>query len=936
MLLSGVSAARGQSGGVPVFTTARAAHQLTIEQAARAFPVRLRGVVTYYDPYIDPRRPAFFVSDASGAIFIALSTLPPSPFKAGDLVEVDGVTGAGDFAPIIDRATARAIGSAPLPDYAPRVSMSELLTGSQDGQWVELEGVVRSVLDSGRNVVLTLSLEDGDIAATTVREAGVDYESLVDARILLRGNTGPVFNHRRQMTGAHLLFPGVDTMKIEEPAPARPFDASVVPAVSLLRFTPNQAFLHRVHLRGSVTLFWPGRALCLQDGSQGLCAQTAQTARLNYGQEADIVGFPATGEFTPTLVNAIFRGRDRSAEGNHGIAALPVTADQAFSGEHDAQLVELQGQLIGEDRAADDPSIVVRAGNRIFSAVLPRTLLPSGTRTLSGWESGSWLKLIGICSVHSAPGGSVVREGFSVPASFRIMLRSTADVVVLRMPSWWNAAHSLEVLAVALFGILLTAVALLRQVRRGRRITAELRLEMGERRRAEEATRCALQQMEHQAHHDPLTGLANRLMFDTAIRAALASADRKGTRVGLLYLDLDRFKVINDSLGHAAGDILLREAAERLSKVSPSESLLARLGGDEFALLLPDIEGKSDAEAAALGVVRSLGEPFLIEGLPWHCPASVGLSLFPDDAQSAMVLQKNADAALYRAKRTARGQVVAFDRLMCERAARSAQVETALRRGLEKGGFSLVYQPQYWVRGGLYGFEASLRLRDRILGQIGPAEFVEVAEESGLIGSVGEWALRAACRQWAAWVSEGRPPVCMAVNLSPAQIGLPDFPALVRTVLDETAMPPEWLELELTESGILAGGDLSLAELKTIGVRISADEFGTGFSSLNSLSRSVIDCIKIDRSFVRDASSTPGTLPFIRTIVSLAHSLGMKTVAEGVETQDQKAAVVSAGCDILQGYLLSEPLPGEEAAKLLGRPVPGADRVADEALVGVA
>ncbi len=686
-LLTGLPALHGQEAGLPILTTARAAHQLTIEESARAYPVRLRGVVTYYDPYIDPRRPSFFVSDASGGIFIALSTLPAHPLRAGDLVEVEGFSGPGDFAPIVNGTTARKIGEASLPRTAPRVSLSDLLTGSQDGQWVELEGVVRSVMHSGQNVFLNLALTDGDIAATTLREEGVDYESLVDSRILLRGNAGPVFNHRRQMTGAHLLFPGMSTLRIEEPAPARPFDSPVVPAASLLRFTPNQAFRHRVHLRGSVTLFWPGRALCLQDRSQGLCAQTAQTGKISPGQEADVVGFPATGEFTPTLKNAVFVSLDRT----QGIVGLPVTADQAFSGEHDAQLVEIEGQLIGEDQAAEDPSIVLRAGNHIFAAVLPRAFLPgdpdrAGRSTLSAWESGSWLKVIGICSVHSLSEGRIVREGFSVPASFRIMLRSTADVVLLQKPSWWNAAHSLEVLAVALFGILLTAVALFRQVRQGRRTAVELRREMGERQRAQETTRCALQQMEHQAHHDPLTGLANRLMFDTRMRAALASVERTGSKVGLLFLDLDRFKAVNDSLGHAAGDTLLCEAAGRLRKVSPPGSLLARLGGDEFALLLPGIAVKSDAETVAHQVVRELGEPFLIEGLPWHCPASVGLSLSPDDAQSATVLQKNADTALYRAKRTARGQVVTFDHLMSERAERTAQVETALRRGLQKGG----------------------------------------------------------------------------------------------------------------------------------------------------------------------------------------------------------------------------------------------------------
>jgi diguanylate cyclase (GGDEF)-like protein len=659
--------AQSQPAVLPTLTTTRAAHQLTVAESRRAYAVRLRAVVTYYDPYIDPHRPLFFVSDSTGSIYVGLSVTPAVPLKTGQLVEVTGVSGPGDFAPIVERSSVRVIGDSHLPSTAPHVSMTRLLTGDEDGQWVEVEGVVHAVVESARKIVFKLALSDGDINATTMREQGADYQHFVDAKILLRGNTGPLFNHRRQMTGWSLLFPGLATVKVEEPVPLRPFASSAVPLNGLLSYSPNIAFRHRVHIRGVVTLFWPGRMLCLQDGPQGLCAQTAQTTPLQPGESADVIGFPAVGEFNPILTDANYK----ASGGWRPVPPLAVTAAQALSGDHDAELVEIVGQVIGEDRAAKDPSILLSSGKLVFSLIRSGQSWPEASPTL---EEGATLRVTGICSVQSSAREN--RGGFLTPKSFRILLRSPEDIVVVGRPSWWNAAHTLRVLALALLIIVLTAVALFRQVRRGIRTASELR-------RAQEATRCALEQMEHQAHHDPLTGLANRLMFDKSILSALDLAERTRQRVGLIYLDLDRFKVINDTLGHAAGDIVLRQAAERLTSASPQDSLLARLGGDEFALLLPGISSRVQAEAVGQGIVKVLAAPYKIDGMPWHCPGSIGLSLFPEDAEAAAALQRSADTALYRAKRASPGQLVTFNRSMSEQAERSVLLENALRRALE-------------------------------------------------------------------------------------------------------------------------------------------------------------------------------------------------------------------------------------------------------------
>jgi signal transduction histidine kinase/CheY-like chemotaxis protein len=461
--------AHGQAAGLPTLTTARAAHELPVEESRRAYPVSLRGVVTYYDPHLmglgtpaDPWRAAFFFCDATGCIFVALSAMPAAPLVPGQSIEVTGVSGPGDFAPIVDHASARLIGEGHLPAEAPRVNLTRLMTGGDDGQWVELEGVVHSVSGHLNKTALKLALGDGLIAATAVTEPGVAYDGLVDATIRIRGNAGPSFNHQRQISGAYVMFPGMAGVKVVEPAPAHPFATPVEHIGGLLRFTPHADFRHRTHIRGTVTLLWPGRAICVQDATQGMCGQTAQTTPVRPGEVVDAVGFPAVGEFTPTLSDATYRATGAWQP----IPPLAVNAEEALLGEHDAKLVSIQGQLIGENRAAQDPVIFLSAGGHVFPVVLPR---PSQGQALPGWEEGSTLRVTGICTVQPDGEGSILRVGFATAKTFRFLLRSPADVVVVRRPSWWNPAHTLRVLALALaiaLGVLVWVIVLRGRVKR--------------------------------------------------------------------------------------------------------------------------------------------------------------------------------------------------------------------------------------------------------------------------------------------------------------------------------------------------------------------------------------------------------------------------------------------------------------------------------------
>jgi signal transduction histidine kinase len=423
-------------------TKAHDAHSLTSEQAAQNYPVQLRAVVTYYDPYIDLQHPTVWVSDSSGGIYVELSSVPAVPFKAGDLVEITGVSAAGGYAPIVKASEARVIGRAPLPTTPPKVTLAQILTGAEDGQWVEVEGVVHAVRESGKNIDLDVALGDGTVTATTVKEVGADYDSLVDAKVRLRGNQAPLFNHQGAMTGAYLLFPDRSQVTVEEPAPAYPFALPISPVRGLLRFTPEPPSNHRVHIRGTVTLAWLGRLLCIQDGLQGLCAQTDQTTPITPGELADVIGFPIIGAFTPTLTSATYEAAGFQAS----VPPVAVTADQALDGNHDAELVELQGQLVGQDETAGHPNVVLSSRNQVFAAVLPAQ---SGM-WLPAWKKGSTLKVVGICSMKGGPDrAGIPWDGFSIPASFRILLRSPQDVVVIKNPSWWTPTHAISALCLA-------------------------------------------------------------------------------------------------------------------------------------------------------------------------------------------------------------------------------------------------------------------------------------------------------------------------------------------------------------------------------------------------------------------------------------------------------------------------------------------------------
>ena len=445
-----------QPGGLRVLTTAKEAHTLSLEEAQRGYPIHLRGVVTYYDPYIDVRHGAMFVRDNSGGIFVVAPTAPILSMRAGTLVDVTGVSGPGDYAPVVDQSKITVIGQSRVPAEALRASFTQLSTGAEDAQWVEVEGIVRSVQPSDKNVTFELAMSDGTVSVTTVKEPAGDYARLVDARVRVHANAAPFFNRNRQLTGVRLFVPTLAEATVLEPGPTDPFALPLRPVGSLMRFMPGTASGHRVHVRGTVTMQRPGRSLCVQDDAQGLCVQTAQDTPVSAGDVVDIVGFPAVGEYSAILANATFR----QSEKGQPVRAIAVSPAQAVRGDYDAKLVRIDGQLIGRDGAAQEPTFLMSSGSYLFPVVLPalssRALAPD-------WEEGSILRVTGVCSVRVDPQGTVLKEGAAQPASFRILLRSPADVSVLATPSWWTADRTRSILTTVLvltIGVLCWVVVL--------------------------------------------------------------------------------------------------------------------------------------------------------------------------------------------------------------------------------------------------------------------------------------------------------------------------------------------------------------------------------------------------------------------------------------------------------------------------------------------
>ena len=423
------------------------------------------------------------------------------------------------------------------------------------------------------------------------------------------------------------------------------------------------------------------------------------------------------------------------------------------------------------------------------------------------------------------------------------------------------------------------------------------------------------------ATHDPLTNLPNRRTFIERLEHSLQMARRSGTPLAVVFLDLDRFKIVNDTLGHGSGDALLVAVSQRLQQHLRADDTVARLGGDEFTMILPVVRGMENGVIVAEKLLKVFEQPFMLLGQEFIVGASMGISLYPSDGEDSATLLRHADDAMRRAKKSGRNQYQFYRAEMTEAAQVQLELERDLRSAVSNQQLELHYQPQFdLLSNALIGVEALLRWKHPTRGYIPPLQFIPVAEDSGLIVSIGEWVLRQACEQLSAWQRDSGLRFRVAVNVSALQFERHDLVESVSSALREYHVDAKWLELELTESLVMrdvAGSSSQLQKLRDLGVQIAIDDFGTGYSSLAYLQRLPIDRLKIDRAFVKDLGGNPDTTPLAQAIIGLAHTLGMEVVAEGIETAQQLEILRGMGCEIGQGYLLGRPAPSADLLERL-------------------
>lgn len=888
---------------LPVLAAVRAIHDLPAEKARLAYPVHVRATVTYYDSHNDGRHASLFVHDATAGIFVLIAAdmqWPGEAPHAGSLVDIVGVSAPGDYAALITQCRIRVIGESHTTFVAKPVSFTHLSSGVEDAQFVETDGVVRSVVESARRVTLNITMADGVIGAVTVKQPGVDYRDLVDATVRVQGSVGTLFNENRQMIGAHLMFAKRSSVQVIQPPPADVFGLPVRPIDRLSRFAAAALLPHRIHVRGTVTLYWPGQLVCIQDVTQGICAQSSQSTSLGLGEVIDVAGFVASGGYKPGLVDASFRPRPAQEL----VTGSKVTAADALQGDHDAGLITIEGRLIGRDLTSKQPTLLLAAGDVMFPAILPEGTTSATVRDL---EVGSKVSVTGICRVVLDAQGMASGSGVAVTKSFHVLTRSESDVVVLETPSWWNVAHTLLALGTATaitFVVIGWVVVLRKRVEHQTKIIRE-----------------SEERFHHMAQHDGLTGLPTRGVLHERLRIALQKLHHSGTGLALLMLDLDDFKHVNDTLGHDGGDETLRVMSRRIQETIRLTDLVARMGGDEFIILLEDLSEAKQAEAVAAKIVTALSVPIPIRHQEVPVSVSVGVCAIFDGSVDPEALLKSVDLAMYQAKEQGRNRFKVFSDEMAATTFAKQRMKEGLAHALERQELELFYQPIVSCESDeLTGFEALLRWNSKELGRVMPGDFITLAESSGMIVSIGEWVIRQACMQIGQLERELERQFTLAVNLSPRQLLQKELPESIRRILEDFGRPAHRLKMEITEN-ILMADSLSyqetIVQIRNLGVQLAIDDFGTGFSSLSYISRFPVNWIKIDRSFIAKCATDQASLAVVRAIIAMAHSLNIRVIAEGVETYEQLLVVKQEDADSIQGYYYSRPTAYEDLRTLV-------------------
>ena len=928
--------------------TVAAVRELPEERASLALPVRISGVITYNDP--EWRQ--LYLQDATGGIYSKYSGAR-TELHAGEKVTVVGLTNAGGFAPVIVAPKFMNEGAAPLPSPLP-VTAIEAAGGMRDSQFVQVQGVIHPVKigeEAAHLFTFELYSSFGQIHVyiSSLPSYIQRLRQLEDARVSIRGVFSTVFNSRRQLIGYQLLITSPDDIQVIEPSVQNPFELTPIPIGELLQYSDRVKSGHRVKVKGWVTMV--GRdSLYVQDDSGGVEVH-GDNASLQPGDLVEALGYPSlVGRYSPVLTDAVFRSLGRKVP----TFAKTATIESILQGQYDSQLVSIEGKLLASIDGPSGKSLLLQSGIHTFAAELNTN--DSGAE---GWlpKDGSVLRLTGICSAQVDP-NKLYLFLRQQPVGFKVLLRSPSDVTLVKAAPFWNLQHAflaLVTFALVILVALMWVSALRRRVRvqklalqkaaetakaiedlsnamlevstsqefnttvsvRGSEEVAQLVVGfngmLSELQRSEQANREAEAKLQRQALTDELTQLPNRRHLSDHLSQSLAAAKCDNSMLALLYIDLDGFKLVNDSLGHVTGDVLLVQVAERLGSRLRKSDTLARIGGDEFTAILKGIKKKDEAQTVAENLLKALARPFQIEGQEITIGASIGISTFPDHANDEMDLLQQADNAMYAAKRSGKNHFAFFTQDLGNSVRERMTLENQLRRALEDASITVDYQPEFDLASNrLVRFEALARWTHPTLGAIPPSKFIPVAEESGLIVPLGAYIMERACTEAVGWQSLADHPIQVAVNVSSVQFARDAFVDEVFEMLKRTGLNPNLLEIELTESAMLVGvsrAAKSIQLLRSIGISFAIDDFGTGYSCLSYLPQLGFDALKIDRSFVKELIKRPETRAMVRSLVTLAHDLGMRVIAEGIETPAQLKLIEDMGGDEAQGYLLGRPTP---------------------------
>lgn len=939
-----------ESGDVvsnPPITTVHAIRNLPPALAAQALPVRLTGVVTYVDSIWH----YLYLQDPTGAIFVKYAGDPPRLLH-GERVQLTGISNPGDFAPVIVSPSFRMEGQAHMPVAVP-VTPDAAAAGIRDSQYVTIEGIVHpmSVGAEARHPMLTFELFTAfgqvHVYTSPLFPSYRHIRYLEDAKVRMRGVFGTVFNSRRQLVGYQFLVQSPSDIDVVEPAVPNPFAMHSTPIENLLRFSPNARFGHRVKVEGTVTMVAPD-FLYLQDAGGGVEIR-GDTRDIHVGEVVDAVGYPTlAGRYSPIMADAAFRPTGRSSFVTPRIA----TGESLLRGQDDSMLVTVQGRLVTILNGPAGRSFVLQSGVRTFTAQLDTLDQGIDMRQI---REGSVLRLTGVCLtlVDSNKLYTLLEQN---PSSFEILMRSPRDLTIAQAAPFWTLQKVFVLLALVSLAVLATLIWVTRLRRRVRvqalalrkasetaqaihdlsdamqNVSRDQRFDqpvsvrgseeiaqlvvgfnrmLSDLKQRDDAMREAEAKLQHMALNDPLTGLPNRRLLTDRLRQSLARARRENYKMAMLYIDLDGFKLVNDSLGHDFGDKLLAEVARRLQSRIRESDTLARIGGDEFTIVLGHIGGIQDADQVAHFLLNGLEAPFTIEGHDIRISASIGISLFPEHGNTEDQLLQQADCAMYAAKRGGKNRIVRFSDNLGTTTRERMTLENALPYALANGQIAVHYQPQFdLTTGTLVRFEALARWTHPTLGSIPPVRFIPIAEETGTIVPLGAFILERACTEAVKWQRVFGRDIQVAVNVSRIQFARESFVEEIEQTLHRTGLKPSLLQIELSESAMLTGIDRSaesIKRLRSIGVAIAIDDFGTGYSCLSYLPLLAFSAMKIDRSYVHELTRRPQSKALVRSILTMAHNLNMRVVVEGIETQEQLHLIQSLGADEAQGDLLGKP-----------------------------